>query len=139
VAPRPLPRAQLGAALARPGRVARLLAPQADLPRRVARPPGEARRARGRLGRERGRVRLPASGRRPAAARARPGPLVARAAVSRVNPWFPREPPPSSQFIESHTSPPAGQSPAPAASATALASDLRPRGLPRRLARSGPL
>ena len=32
-------------------RVARLLAAQADLPRRLARPPGEARRARGRLGR----------------------------------------------------------------------------------------
>ena len=52
-----------------------------DLPRRLARPPGQARRARGRLGRRRGRVRLPASRRRPAAARARPGPVVARAAV----------------------------------------------------------
>ena len=33
-------------------RVARLLAPEARLPRRLARPPGEARRARGRLGRD---------------------------------------------------------------------------------------
>ena len=64
VAARPLPRAQLGARLARRRRVARLLAAQADLPRRLARPPGEARRARGRLGRGRGRVRLPASRRR---------------------------------------------------------------------------
>ena len=77
--------AQLGARLARRRRVARLLAAQADLPRRVARPPGEARRARGRLGRGRRRVRLPAPGRRrAAAARARPGAVVARAAVPAV-------------------------------------------------------
>ena len=47
--------------VARRRRVARLLAAQARLPRRLARPPGQARRARDRLGRRRGRVRLPAS------------------------------------------------------------------------------
>src|SRR5262249_28202810 len=75
---------QLGARLARPGRVARVLAAEADLPGRMARQPGEARRARGRVGRRRGRVRLPAPGRRAAAARARPRALLARAAVPRL-------------------------------------------------------
>src|SRR5205823_13440022 len=45
---------------------------------------GQARRTRGRLGRHRRRVRLPAPRRRPAAARARAGALVARAAVPPV-------------------------------------------------------
>ena len=49
--PRPLPGPPLGAALARRGRVARLLAPQARLPRRLARPPRQGGPARGRVGR----------------------------------------------------------------------------------------
>ena len=44
LAPRALHRPQLGAGRGRRGRIARLLAAQAGLPRRVARPPGEARR-----------------------------------------------------------------------------------------------
>src|SRR5439155_19160852 len=82
---RPLPGPELGTSRSRRRRVARLLAAQADLPRRVARPPGEAWRPRGRLGRHRGRVRLPASRRRgPPAARARSGAVMARAAVPPV-------------------------------------------------------
>src|SRR5205085_731996 len=84
VAPWSLPRAQLGAAVPRRRRVARLLAAQADLPRRLARPPGEARRARGRVGRQRRRVRLPASRGWAPAARARAGAVVARPAVQAI-------------------------------------------------------
>src|SRR5581483_4769130 len=85
VAARALPDAELGAGVPRRRRVARLLVAQADLPRRLARPSGEARRTRGRLGRARGRVRVPAPRRRrTAAARARAGAVVARAAVPPV-------------------------------------------------------
>ena len=86
VAARPLPRAQLGARRARRRRVARLLAAQARLPRRLARPPGQARRARDRLGRESRPSSPTSTRRRPAAARARAGAVVARAAVQRARP-----------------------------------------------------
>ena len=63
------------------GRVARLLAAQARLPRRLARPPREGGPARGRLGRGERRLRLRRAARRPRAARARARALVARAPV----------------------------------------------------------
>src|SRR3954447_249163 len=90
IAPRPVPRAALGTCLAGAGRVARVLAVEADLPGGVARPSGEARRARGGVGRERGRVRLPAPGRRQVPAGACSGALVARAPVPRVSATGPR-------------------------------------------------
>src|SRR5262249_24070308 len=81
VASRPLPLAQLGARGARRRRVARLLAQEARVPRHLARPAGQARRARDRLGRRRRRVRLPASRRRPPPPRTGSHPVVARAPV----------------------------------------------------------
>src|SRR5205823_4450376 len=71
----PFPRAQ---------QVARLLAAQARLPRRVARPPREGKSARGRVGRPERRVRLPGPARRARAARAPPCPVLARASVPQV-------------------------------------------------------
>src|SRR5438270_737516 len=86
---RPLPRPPLGAPVARRRRVARLLAAQARLPRRLAGPPREGRAARGDLGRRQRRLRLPGPSRRPRPARARPGSLLARAAVPPVIPrWL---------------------------------------------------
>ena len=78
---RPLSRPPLGARRPARGRVARLLAAQARLPRRLARPPGQGRAARGRLGRGERRLRLRGAARRPRAARARAGALLARAPV----------------------------------------------------------
>ena len=78
---RPLPRSPLGRRLPRRGRVARLLAEEARLPRRVARPPREGREARGRLGRGRAEIHLPRPARRPRAARAPADAELARAPV----------------------------------------------------------
>src|SRR5439155_6116767 len=86
---RPLPRPALGARVARRRRVARLLAAQARLPRRVARPPREGGPPRGDLGRRQRRLRLLRPPRRPRPPRARPGSLLARAPVPPVIPrWL---------------------------------------------------
>src|SRR5262249_21094370 len=67
---RPLPRSPLGGDLPRRQRVARLLAEARHLPRRLARPPREGGKARGRLrGGHRG-VLVPRPQRRPRTARA---------------------------------------------------------------------
>src|SRR3954452_8495693 len=81
---RPLPRSPLGARLPRRGRVARLLAAQARLPRRLARPPRQGGSARGDVGRGPVGLRLRGSPRRTRAARARAGAVVERAAVPPV-------------------------------------------------------
>ena len=86
---RAVPRPPLGAALARRGRVARLLAAEARLPQRLARPPGQGRPARGGLGRDRGGVRLPRPARRPRAARARTRALLARGPVPALSRFSP--------------------------------------------------
>src|SRR5919201_2235492 len=85
----PFRRPPLGAPVARRRRVARLLAAQARLPRRLARPPREGGAAGGHVGRRQRRLRLPRPARRPRVARARPGPLLARAPVPPVIPrWL---------------------------------------------------
>src|SRR6185437_13054963 len=84
---RPLPRPALAGALARAGRVARLLVEEARLPRRVARPARQGRKARGVVRRGRRRVRLPRSRRRAGAAR---GPPDAELAFGAVPPMTPR-------------------------------------------------
>src|SRR2546428_5595907 len=78
---RPLSRPPLGTGVARERGVARLLAQEAGLPRRLARSPRQGRTTRGRLGRRRRRFRLPRSERRSRAAGARARPVLARAAV----------------------------------------------------------
>src|SRR5206468_407532 len=78
---RPLPRSPLGGHLPRRGRGARVLAQEARLPRRLARPPREGGKAGGRLGRGGGRVQLSRPGRRPGAARAPAHAELARHAV----------------------------------------------------------
>src|SRR5204863_14574 len=78
---RPLPRAPLGTRVARRRRVARLLAEEARLPQRVARPPRQGGDPGRCLGRSARGLRLPRSQRRPGPARARPRALVARAPV----------------------------------------------------------
>src|SRR5581483_5479076 len=88
---RPLSRSPLGRDLPRRGRVARLLVEEARLSRRVARPPREGGKARGRLRRAIGRVRLPRSERRARAARAAADAELARApvpAVIRTPSWY---------------------------------------------------
>src|SRR5207247_2028212 len=77
----PLSRPPLGAALARGRRVARLLATEAGLPRRLARPPRQGRSPRRRVGRRRVGLRLPRTGRRAGAARTGAYALLARAPV----------------------------------------------------------
>ena len=62
-------------------RVARLLAEEARLPRRLARPSREGGEARGRLGRRRAGLLVPRPERRPRAARAPPHAELARAPV----------------------------------------------------------
>ena len=81
---RPLPRPPLGAGRPARGRVARLLAAEARLPRCLARPPRQGGTARGHLGRGDGRLRLRGAPRRPCPARARPRALLARAPVPQV-------------------------------------------------------
>ena len=81
---RRIPRPALGRARARPRRVARLLAEEARLPRRVARPPREGGPARGRLGRRAAGLHLRRHERRPRAARAPPHAELARAPVPPV-------------------------------------------------------
>src|SRR5438874_8758941 len=67
--------------LGRSRQVARLLAEEARVPQCVARPSGQGRDPRRRLGRGRRGLRLPRSQRRPGAPRARPRAVVARAPV----------------------------------------------------------
>src|SRR5207248_8302058 len=81
---RPLSRPALGARVPRRRRVARLLAEEARLPRRVARPPREGREARDRLGRREQRVLVPRPARRARAARAAADAELARAPVPAV-------------------------------------------------------
>src|SRR5207253_8191368 len=78
---RALPRAPLGAPIARGRRVARLLAPEARVPRRVARPPRQGRAPRCRLGRRRVRLHVPRARGHTRAARARAHAVLARASV----------------------------------------------------------
>src|SRR5213078_1010137 len=86
---RPLRGPALGAPVPRRRRVARLLAAQARLPRRLARPPREGGVARGDLGRRERRLRLPGPARRPRPPRARAGSVLARAPVPPVIPrWL---------------------------------------------------
>src|SRR3954452_19414407 len=83
-APQPsrrVPRPPLGRPRARPRRVARLLAQEARLPRRVARTPREGGPARGGLGRRAAGLHLRRHERRPRAPRAPPHPELARAPV----------------------------------------------------------
>ena len=76
-----VPRPALGAHRAGRRRVARLLAAQARLPRRLPRPPRQGGPARGRLGRRERRVRVRGAAGRPGAPRARPDAVLARAPV----------------------------------------------------------
>src|SRR4051794_27371632 len=78
---RPLSRSALARGLARAGRVARLLAEEARVPRRMARPAREGGEARGRVRRERRGVRVPRPGRRAGAPRAAAHAELARTAV----------------------------------------------------------
>src|SRR5439155_22670446 len=78
---RAIPHAQLGAPVARGRRVARLLAPEARVPRRVARPPRQGRAPRRRLGRRRLGLHVPRARRDARAARARAHAVLARASV----------------------------------------------------------
>src|SRR4029077_2919134 len=78
---RGVPRAPLGRARARPRRVTRLLAEEARLSRRLARPPGQGGVARGGLGRRAPGLHVRRHERRPCAARAPPHAELARAPV----------------------------------------------------------
>src|SRR3954462_6217242 len=78
---RRIPRSPLGRACARPRRVARLLAQEARLSQRVARPPREGGIARGGLGRRAAGLHVRRHERRPRLARAPPHPELARAPV----------------------------------------------------------
>src|SRR5262245_23637965 len=89
--PRALPRASLGAIVTDSWRIARLLAAQARLPRRLARPSREGRTARSRLGRRRGGVRVPGPPRRPRAPRARARSFLARSPVPPLGRATPNE------------------------------------------------
>src|SRR6476620_7843588 len=81
---RGIPRTALGRARARPRRIARLLAEEARLPRRLARPSREGRPARGRLGRRSPGRHVCGHERRPRTARSPPHAELARAAVPPV-------------------------------------------------------
>src|SRR6478735_2622401 len=81
---RRIPGPPLGRARARPRRVARLLAQEARLPRRLARPPRERGPARGGLGRRAAGLHLRRHERRSRPARAPPHPELARAPVPAV-------------------------------------------------------
>src|SRR5438132_5464220 len=82
--PRSVRRPPLGTSVRDRRRVARVLAEEARLPRRVARPPRQGGPAGGRVGRRRSRLRLSRPGRRPSAARARTRAVLARRAIPRV-------------------------------------------------------
>ena len=82
---RDLPRPALGARVARQAGVARVLAAQARLPGRLARPPGQGRPAGRVLGGRHRRFRLRGAEGRADAPRARAGSFVARAAVPRLS------------------------------------------------------
>src|SRR5438128_665139 len=81
---RPLPRSPLGEPFPRRGRVARLLAEEARLPRRLARPPRKGRQAGGRIRRRERRVLVPRPARRTGALGVAADPELARRAVPPV-------------------------------------------------------
>src|SRR5215471_6867651 len=82
---RPLHRSALGRGLPRRRRVARLLAQETRLPRRVARPSRQGGKARGRLRRGHGGLLLPRPPRWPGPARAAADAELARAPVPTVS------------------------------------------------------